>query len=225
MSVTLGVRPRDYVRKIVLADPAAVQAVAFTGTGLNDATSGGTPTSAPGTAYTVIIDAVGTPDTFKWKKGSGSFTTGVAITGAAQNLSGGVQITFAATAGHTLGDQWLIGVGAYTHIQAQRDCDVVEVYLDPEDANQQSFLVKHRSDDPAEQYETVAPTQQLLKNSWKSRFRMTSDLPYRIQLRDTIGFFSATVGGTTPTLVVKEITDPTRGTDGSDAPLVVRHLP
>src|SRR5262249_27467784 len=60
--------------------------------------------------YTVVIDGTGTPDTFKWKLNSGSFTTGVAITGASQTLSNGVTVTFAATTGHALNDQWTIQV-------------------------------------------------------------------------------------------------------------------
>lgn len=59
-------------------------------------------------SYTIIIDGNGTPDTFRWQKGSGTFTTGVAITGSSQNLSNGVTIRFTATTGHTLNDQWVI---------------------------------------------------------------------------------------------------------------------
>ncbi len=80
-----------------------------TGSFLNDLTPGGLYTgfaASPGATYTVIIDAAGTPDTFKWRKNSGSFTTAVAITGAAQTLSNGVTVTFAATTGHTLNDEW-----------------------------------------------------------------------------------------------------------------------
>jgi hypothetical protein len=84
----------------------------FTGTGLNDATSGITYTGFDlgTTTYTVVIDGTGAPDTFKWQKGTGSWTTGVAITGNAQTLTDGVTITFAATTGHNLTDQWVITV-------------------------------------------------------------------------------------------------------------------
>ena len=82
----------------------------FTGAGLNDATGTqaytGTDTSAQ--TYTVIIDGTGAPDTFKWQKGAGAFTAGVAITGSNQTLTDGVIIKFAATTGHTLNDQWVI---------------------------------------------------------------------------------------------------------------------
>lgn len=81
----------------------------FTGSGLNDATSGGTCTASVAALYTVAIDsAVASPDTFKWRKGSGSWTTGVSMTGSAQILTDGVTITFNATDGHTLADQWMI---------------------------------------------------------------------------------------------------------------------
>ena len=38
----------------------------------------------------------------------GAWTTGVAVTGSAQTLDDGVTVTFAATTGHTLDDQWNI---------------------------------------------------------------------------------------------------------------------
>lgn len=95
-----------------------VKPVVFTGAGLNDATSGGTYASSTSATFTVIIDATGTPDTFKWKKDSGSFTTGVAITGSAQALSNGVTITFAATTGHTLNNQWVISAISYDDLVA-----------------------------------------------------------------------------------------------------------
>lgn len=92
-----------------------IKAVVFTGSGLNDATSGGTYSGTVNATYTVIIDSsVASPDTFKWKKDSGSFTTGVVMTGSAQTLSDGVTITFSATDGHTLDDQWVITAISYT---------------------------------------------------------------------------------------------------------------
>ena len=90
-----------------------ISTTTFTGTGLNDGATGsgtytGTDTSIA--TYTVIIDGTGTPDTFKWQKNGGSFTTGVAITGSNQSLTDGVRIKFTATTGHTLNDQWVITV-------------------------------------------------------------------------------------------------------------------
>lgn len=87
----------------------------FYGTGLNDATTSGTVqnqdcTFTDGNSHTidVVIDSTGTPDTFKWRLDGGSYTTGVAITGANQTITNGVRITFAATTGHTLNAQWQI---------------------------------------------------------------------------------------------------------------------
>lgn len=84
--------------------------VTFTGAGLNDAASSGAYTGTRNSIVEVKIDAEGTPDTFKWRRDGGAWTTGVAITGAAQTLTAGVKIAFAATTGHTSGDQWVIQI-------------------------------------------------------------------------------------------------------------------
>jgi hypothetical protein len=88
-----------------------IDAVTFTGAGLDDATSGGTFNGSHTIRIHVEIDATGTPDTFKWsyKDNDGVTTietTGVSITGAAQTLIDGATINFGATTGHTLGDAW-----------------------------------------------------------------------------------------------------------------------
>jgi len=96
-------------RLTVKSNAAAIQPVTFTGAGLDDATSGGTYTGLNDLAYCVQIDASApSPDTFEWGTGGScsNGATGVGITGAAQNLSNGVQITFAAIDGHTIGDDW-----------------------------------------------------------------------------------------------------------------------
>jgi len=89
---------------------STIGAAAFTGSGLDDATFGGSFTGAAAVTYTVVIDGVGTPDTFKWKVGSGAYTEAVAITGSAQTLSDGVTVSFTSITGHTLGDQWTSAV-------------------------------------------------------------------------------------------------------------------
>lgn len=81
----------------------------FKGSGLNDVTWGSGFAGGSSAYYEVVIDAAGTPDTFKWRKNGGGWTTGVSITGAAQTLDDSQTITFAATTGHTLNDQWSIG--------------------------------------------------------------------------------------------------------------------
>jgi hypothetical protein len=82
--------------------------VAFTGSGLDDCTSGGNYNGNANHQYRVEIDATGTPDTFSWSRTGDStwIQTGVAITGAAQLLENGVYVTFAATTGHTTTDRW-----------------------------------------------------------------------------------------------------------------------
>jgi len=85
----------------------------FVGSGLNDLTWGTGSTAADLTLYEVVIDSElgGTAgvDTFKWRVNGGAWTAGVDITGAAQTLADGQQITFAATTGHTDTDQWIAG--------------------------------------------------------------------------------------------------------------------
>lgn len=87
-----------------------IQDEEFTGSGLDDLTSGGTYSGASPFTYRIQIDGTGTPDTFKWSKDGGTTWEAetVNITGAAQTLDNGVQVTFAATTGHTLGDYWEI---------------------------------------------------------------------------------------------------------------------
>lgn len=81
----------------------------FLGTGLNDITWGTAATNAATALYEVEIDAEGTPDTFQWRKNGAAWTTDVNITGAAQTLDEAQTITFAATTGHTLTDEWTWG--------------------------------------------------------------------------------------------------------------------
>ena len=78
----------------------------YSGVGLNDVTFSDGKTGTAG-AFTVAIAAEGTPDTFKWKKDSGAYSAATAITGAAQTLSDGLTVTFAATTGHTADDTWV----------------------------------------------------------------------------------------------------------------------
>ncbi len=83
----------------------------FFGVGLDDLTSSGTYTGTTGATYTVIIGITGvppTPDTFKWQKDDGAFTTGVNCAITAITLSDGVQITFGAINGHTSNEKWEI---------------------------------------------------------------------------------------------------------------------
>ena len=84
--------------------------ITFQGTGLDDASIAGVFTGTDRATYTIIIDGIGTPDTFKWKKNDGVFTPGVNITGNEQILSDGIGVSFTTTTGHSKGDTWSISV-------------------------------------------------------------------------------------------------------------------
>ncbi len=90
--------------------PSEVGAAVSSGTGLDDATSGGTYTGTSSLTFTVIIDGTGSPNTFKWYSDIDPLVGGVAITGSPQTLSNGVTITFGSTTGHTMNDRWNINV-------------------------------------------------------------------------------------------------------------------
>lgn len=96
---------------------ATVEHTVFVGAGLDDCNSSGEFTGLADALYEVEIDATGTPDTFKWRKDGGAYTAGVAITGAAQVLSDGVQIKFSATTGHTLADKWSFNGKFYNSVK------------------------------------------------------------------------------------------------------------
>jgi len=113
-SISLGGMERSKGFNLVSSGLNLIQAAVFTGAGLNDLTQGGTYSGTVTATFEVEIDGEGIPDTFKWKKDSGSYTETVAITGAAQTLSDGVTVTFAATTGHTSGNKWVIKAVAYS---------------------------------------------------------------------------------------------------------------
>lgn len=91
--------------------------LAFTGTGLDDATvSGEYHGNEMGIDLRVQIDGTGTPDTFKWSKDGGSNweATTAAVTGSPQHLFDNVWVDFGATTGHTSGDRWDCTVDPWT---------------------------------------------------------------------------------------------------------------
>ena len=78
-------------------------------TGVDDLVESGTYTGTEPAYYKVrISSAAASPDEFKWSKNGGTESIAVGITGAAQNLSDGVQITFGTIDGHTLDDYWVV---------------------------------------------------------------------------------------------------------------------
>jgi len=85
--------------------------VFFTGTGLNDLTTGGTFTGTANRSFRVQIDSVGATDTFSWTKTSTATpivwdATTVPISAGTTTLTEGITISFAALTGHTLNDRW-----------------------------------------------------------------------------------------------------------------------
>lgn len=72
------------------------------------------------TNYKVQVDAAAATDTFKWSNDGGSTwkATGVAMTGAAQELENGVTVLFAATTGHALNTYWTFTTTGPTDLAA-----------------------------------------------------------------------------------------------------------
>ncbi len=86
---------------------ARIEPEIWQGGTLDNMTSGGTYTGATVKKFRVKISTIGTPDNFVWSADDGATWSGnVAITGSAQALSDGVTVTFAATTGHALADEW-----------------------------------------------------------------------------------------------------------------------
>ena len=85
-----------------------LQHIRNVGSGINDMSVDGVDENTPALTYRVQIDGTGTPDTFKWSDDGGTTWDAetVSITGSAQALNNGIEITFAATTGHTSGDYW-----------------------------------------------------------------------------------------------------------------------
>ena len=108
----------------VLIEPAR-----FQGGTLNDMTSQGTYTGLETIEYTVEIDTIGTPDTFKWSKDGGATyeATAEAIVGGAIALDNGVTVTFAATTGHALADKWIFHANAAGTVAAAVPTEVFNV--------------------------------------------------------------------------------------------------
>jgi hypothetical protein len=104
----MGAVPKRYNAKTAVIG-AATQT---TGTGLSDITSGGTYTAVVDHVYQVKITVAAGTDKFQYNVDGGAFGNEVSLTGAAQNLANGVQVTFSATTGHTLNNVWTITVTA-----------------------------------------------------------------------------------------------------------------
>lgn len=88
-----------------------VEPAAYYGTSLsNDLTSSGTYTGTVDERYEIEIIVTGATDEFRWTKDEGqNWSANTPITGAAQAIENGVEITFASTVGHSLDDSWIVG--------------------------------------------------------------------------------------------------------------------
>jgi len=112
---------------------------AASGTGL---TSGGTYTGINWSQYSLEIDSMGTPDTFKWRENEGVWTENVAITGSAQTLNKGVTATFAATTGHTTGDSWTITVQGDIEVDRSVTDNQLVYYYSPSDYHATTIILR-----------------------------------------------------------------------------------
>jgi len=64
--------------------------------------------------FDVEVDNIGVvPNTYKWRKDGGAYTTGVQMTTGATALSDGVTVLWASTAGHALDNKWHITTMGY----------------------------------------------------------------------------------------------------------------
>tara|TARA_R110000772_G_scaffold50518_4_gene116136 strand:- start:12044 stop:15988 length:3945 start_codon:yes stop_codon:yes gene_type:complete len=81
--------------------------------GLNDATITGTYTGIIDVRYIIDISAVGLPDSFRWSNDDGAtYSADIPITGVAQTIESGLSVTFGASTGHDLTDEWIVSAKA-----------------------------------------------------------------------------------------------------------------
>lgn len=114
----------DFVMDATVLVSDIVGVASFSGSGLNDLTTSGTYVGTTDKSYKVFIYSTGATDTFKWSDDDGvTWSSAIYITGSAQSLSDGVEITFAATTGHTSSDSWSFFGGATTSCQITVDGD------------------------------------------------------------------------------------------------------
>jgi 3-mercaptopyruvate sulfurtransferase SseA len=89
-----------------------------TATGTSDLVVGSIYSSGTTSTFTVEIDSVGSPDTFRWSGNNGAtWTSAVVITGSAQTLVSGLTVSFGSTTGHALNDTWTFTATARKNIE------------------------------------------------------------------------------------------------------------
>ena len=91
-----------------------IQGAQFQGTGTDDLSTSGSYSGDESRQYVVQITKEDSPDQFRWSDDGGdTWNSEVDITGTAQTLSNGVEVTFGSTDGHTNRDLWYFY--AYTY--------------------------------------------------------------------------------------------------------------
>ncbi len=112
-----------------------VEPARFQGGTKNDCTSGGAYTGSAKKEFRVKISTAGATDQFQYSTDGGkTWATATNITGTAQTLSDGVTVTFAATTGHAVGDEWHFSawpeptVAALTPTQVFSDVEAAEKF-------------------------------------------------------------------------------------------------
>jgi phage tail sheath gpL-like len=86
---------------------ALVEPARFQGGTLNDCVTSGTYTGTNVTTFLVKISTAAATDKFQYSTDNGeNWSAETDITGAAQSLDDGAQITFGATTGHAVDDEW-----------------------------------------------------------------------------------------------------------------------
>lgn len=105
-----GIRKRGGTTPVDTNIMYTIGTPAFYGSGLDDLTAGTVYTYTEAAQYIIQICSTGTPDSFQWYHTGGTLSDPVQITGSAQTLERGFEITFTATTGHTATDYWVINI-------------------------------------------------------------------------------------------------------------------
>ena len=113
----------------------------FDGVGVDDMSVPGAASDSGTDAYTGTTDDFyefrvtgnGSPDVFKWRKGSGNWTTGVNCSTTFIAIAEGVKVKWVVATGHTIDDGWFVNVRAAESVENGQDLTVrFELPLDDE---------------------------------------------------------------------------------------------
>lgn len=102
-----GVTNRTYRVEIDGQSLSSLTTTTFIGIGPNNLTASGNYSGLIDKQFKIVIDGVGTPNTFGWSAdGGATWTSGIAIVSGAMLLQDRVYVTFGATTGHVINDNW-----------------------------------------------------------------------------------------------------------------------